>query len=148
MEAAGVKVGIGTDGAASNNNLDVIEEARLAALIHKVNQFDPKVIDAQQALAMATRGSAEAVGLGGLVGTLEPGKRADVAVVDLSAPHLAPGHNLVSDLVYAAQAADVRDTVVEGRVVMRDREFTELDEARIVARATELGKRLVGRAPS
>jgi len=143
--AAGVHVGLGTDGTASNNNLDMLEEARLAALIHKVDQLDPKVIDAQQALTMATRGSAEAIGLGEVVGSLEVGKRADVVVVDLSAPHLAPGHNLVSDLVYAARASDVRDTIVDGVVVMRGRGLTQIDEAEVIAEASRRGKSLVSR---
>jgi len=140
----GAIVGLGTDGAASNNNLDLLEEARLAALVHKLHDLDPKVVDAGQALALATRGSAQALGLGDTIGTLEVGKRADVAVVDLSAPHLAPGHRLVSDLVYSAQASDVVHTIVEGVVLMRDRRMVHLDEAEIVREARARGKRLAG----
>jgi len=140
----GAIVGLGTDGAASNNNLDLLEEARLAALVHKLHDLDPTVVNAGQALALATRGAAEALGLGGLIGTLEAGKRADVAVLDLSGPHLAPGHHLVSDLVYSARASDVVHTVVEGRVVMRDRKLVSLDEGEILREARARGRRLAG----
>ncbi|MBM3474913.1 MAG: amidohydrolase [Armatimonadetes bacterium] len=142
--ARGVIVGLGTDGAASNNNLDLLEEARLAALVHKLHDLDPKVLNAPQALALATRGSAQALGLGGMIGTLEVGKRADVAIVDLSAPHLAPGHHVVSDLVYAARASDVVHTVVDGVVVMRDRKMTHVDEEEIIREVRERGRRLAG----
>jgi 5-methylthioadenosine/S-adenosylhomocysteine deaminase len=139
---AGAVVGLGTDGAASNNNLDLLEEVRLAALVHKLHDLDPKVVNAEQALTLATRGSAEALGLGKMIGTLEPGKRGDVAVIDLSAPHLAPGHHLVSDLVYAARASDVVHTVVEGVVLMRDRQMLHLDEAGIIREVRERARRL------
>jgi len=140
----GAIVGLGTDGAASNNNLDLLEEVRLAALLHKVSSHDPKTVTAESALALATRGSATALGLADRIGTLEPGKRADIAIFDLSAPHLAPGHHTVSDLVYSARAGDVRHTIVEGVVVMKDRQFTRLDEVRIIAEARDRARRLVG----
>ena len=140
---AGAIVGLGTDGTASNNNLDLLEEARLAALIHKANMLDPTVVTAEEALTLATRGAAESLGLGDVIGTLEPGKRADLAIFDLSAPHLSPGHNTVSDLVYSARASDVRHTVVEGVVVMKDRELVHLDERGIIGEATRRGKELV-----
>ncbi len=139
----GAVVGLGTDGTASNNNLDLLEEVRLAALIHKVNLGDPKVVNAHGALALATAGSAAALGLDGLTGTLEVGKRADIAVFDLSGPHLAPGHNTVSDLVYAARASDVRHTVVDGAVVVKDGEYVYGDEEKIVAEARTRARRLV-----
>ncbi|MBM3501223.1 MAG: amidohydrolase [Armatimonadetes bacterium] len=138
----GVVVGLGTDGAASNNNLDLLEEARLAALVHKLHDLDPTVVDAGRALALATRGAAEALGLGDVVGTLEPGKRADIAVIDLTAPHLAPGHHLVSDLIYSARASDVVHTVVEGAVVVRNREVVGLDEGEVLRQARARGRRL------
>ena len=138
----GAVVGVGTDGAASNNNLDLLEEVRLAALLHKVHGLDPKLVSAEQALTLATRGAAQALGLGEVIGTLEVGKRADVAVVDLSAPHLAPGHHLISDLVYSARASDVLHTVVEGTVVMRARKMVSLDEAEVLGEARARGRRL------
>jgi len=139
----GAIVGLGTDGTASNNNLDLLEEVRLAALIHKVSRADPKVVNAEQALSLATRGSSQALGLGELTGTLEPGKRADIAIFDLSAPHLAPGHHTVSDLVYAARASDVRHTLVEGAVVVKDGQYVYGDEERIVAEARARARKLV-----
>ena len=138
----GAVVGLGTDGTASNNNLDLLEEVRLAALLHKVDRLDPKVLNAEQALALATRGSATALGLGDTIGTLEAGKRGDVAIVDLSAPHLAPGYHLVSDLVYAARASDVVHTVVDGVVVMKDRKMVRLDEEEVIREARERARRL------
>lgn len=143
--AQGAVVGLGTDGTASNNNLDLLEEARLAALIHKLHYLDPKVVNAEQALTLATLGSARALGLDSLVGSLEVGKRADVIVVDLSGPHLAPGHHLVSDLIYSARASDVIHTIVEGAVVMRDRQMCRLDEAEIIEQARRRAKRLTSR---
>lgn len=132
---AGVKVGLGTDGTASNNNLDVLEEVRFAALIHKNVQGDPTVITAEQALALGTRGGAEALGLGHLVGQLTPGRRADLILVDLQQPHLWPGHYVVSDLVYAARADDVRTVIINGEVVLHERQWTRLDEAAMLAQA-------------
>jgi 5-methylthioadenosine/S-adenosylhomocysteine deaminase len=142
--AAGAVVGLGTDGAASNNNLDMIEEARLAALIHKGRTGDPTVVNAHEALEMATRGGARALGLGGLVGTLEVGKRADLALLDLSSPHLQPVHNVVSQVVYAARAEDVRMTVVNGEVVMWNGGFRGQDVGEIVRQCGRRARRLAG----
>ncbi|GAA2111297.1 amidohydrolase [Actinomadura alba] len=129
--AAGVPVGLGTDGAVSSNTLDMFTALRTAAIVHKGFSGDPTVVDARQAVRMATIGSARAVGMGDRLGSLEPGKQADLIVVDLNAPHLLPRHDPWSTLAYAATAADVRDTVVAGRVLMRDRHLTTLDESRI-----------------
>jgi 5-methylthioadenosine/S-adenosylhomocysteine deaminase len=112
--------------------------------VHKLHDLDPKVVNAEQALTLATRGSAEALGLADVIGTLEVGKRADIAVVDLSAPHLAPGHHVISDLVYAARASDVLHTIVDGVLVMRDRKMTHVDEEEIVREVRERGRRLAG----
>ncbi len=141
---AGVKVGLGTDGPASNNNLNMFEEMMMAATIAKGHTGDPQVVRAEQALVMATRGAAEALGIDHLVGTLEVGKRADIIVIDTARPHWQPMHNIVSHLVYSAQAADVRDVIVDGRVVVRNRQFVALDEAEIVARAAECARRICG----
>ena len=144
MRSRGVIVGIGTDGAASNNNLDMLEEARLAALLHKVATGDPTVISAYEALAMATRESARALGIFDQVGSIEVGKRADVILMDLDQPHLSPRHNVVSHIVYAARASDVTTTIVHGEVLMRDRELTALDEEEIMREASRRARRLVG----
>jgi 5-methylthioadenosine/S-adenosylhomocysteine deaminase len=140
--AAGATVGLGTDGCASNNNLDLLEEARLAALLAKVNTGDPTALPAETALTLATRGSAEALSLADRIGTLEPGKRADCILIDLDQPHLYPRHNVVSHLIYAARAGDVRITIVDGEVLLRDGEFTRLDEREVIARTCESADRL------
>lgn len=139
---AGAHVGLGTDGAASNNNLNLFEEMLLAAIIHKGHSGDPTAVPAAQALRMATLGGARALGLEGLIGTLEVGKRADMVLVSLARPHTQPVHSVVSHLVYAAQAADVRTTVVDGVPVFHEGQFEGLDEERIIARATECARRL------
>lgn len=140
--AAGAVVGLGTDGAASNNNLDMLEEARLAALIHKGHRGDPTAITARQAFAMATVGSARALGLADRIGVLEVGKRADCVLVDLSGPHVQPLHDIVSQLVYAAQASDVHTVIVDGQVLLRDRRFLRLDEEKVIAEASARSRRL------
>ncbi|MFD9884144.1 amidohydrolase [Streptomyces alboflavus] len=131
LTAAGVTVGLGTDGAVSSNTLDVLGAVRAAALVHKAGG-DPTAVGAEQAVRMATVESARALGLDGQLGSLEPGKRADLIVVDLDRPHLAPRHDPYSTLAYAAGPADVRDTVVDGRVLMRDRTLLTVDERRAV----------------
>jgi 5-methylthioadenosine/S-adenosylhomocysteine deaminase len=135
MLAAGVSVGVATDGAASNNNLNLWEELQLAALLAK--QTDARAVPAAQAIALATREAARALGRSD-IGRLAPGLRADVVVVDLNQPHLSPHHPApeaaYSLLAYSAQAADVRDVCVEGRLLMRDRELLTLDLPDVVQR--------------
>ncbi|HEX8069663.1 MAG TPA: amidohydrolase [Pyrinomonadaceae bacterium] len=128
MLAAGVALGLGTDGAASNNDLDMWEEMDTAAKLHKLTTGDPRVVTAREALQLATIGGARALHLEREVGSLEAGKRADLIVVDLDSPHQTPRYNIYSHLVYATKAADVRTVVIEGRVVMRDRRLLTLDE--------------------
>ncbi|KUN97453.1 amidohydrolase [Streptomyces caeruleatus] len=130
--SAGVTVGLGTDGAVSSNTLDVLGALRQAALVHKAGG-DPTAVGAERAVRMATIEGARALGLGDELGSLETGKRADLIVLDLSAPHLRPLHDPWSTLAYAAHSADVRDTVVDGRVLMRDRALTTLDEEAVIA---------------
>ena len=121
----GIHVGLGTDGPASNNNLDLFNEMQTAAKLHKVYALDPSAMDAWSVLEMATIEGAKAIGLGGLVGSLLPGKRADVILVDMMKPHLTPVHNPVSNLVYSATGGDVRDVFVDGRqVVAQGRHLT------------------------
>ncbi|MER6358257.1 amidohydrolase [Streptomyces sp. NPDC001634] len=129
---AGVTVGLGTDGAVSSNTLDLLGVVRQAALVQKA-AGDPTAVGAEQAVRMATIEGARALGLGDRLGSLEAGKRADLIVLDLGGPHLRPRHDVWSTLAYAAQSADVRDTVVDGRVLMRDRVLTTLDEAAALA---------------
>ncbi|MBK3626870.1 amidohydrolase [Streptomyces sp. MBT49] len=130
--SAGVTVALGTDGAVSSNSLDVLGAVRQAALVHKAGG-DPTAVGAEQAVRMATIEGARALGLGDRLGSLEAGKRADLIVLDLDAPHLRPRHDPWSTLAYAAHSPDVRDTVVDGRVLMRERGLTTLDERAVIA---------------
>ena len=147
MLALGVDVGIGTDGAASNNDLDMFEEMRLAALLAKGTSGDPTAVPARTALAMATRLGARAMHLGHLTGSLEPGKRADLIVVDLDRTHLAPkferdAEAVYSQLVYAAKSTDVRDVMCDGRWLMREGHLLTLDEAELQREAGEVARRI------
>src|SRR5688572_18916199 len=133
--AAGVTVGLGTDGAASNNDLDMFEAMRFAALLHKVKTGDPRVMPATAALEMATISGARALGLEKQIGSLEVGKRADLVVVSTAGARMTPLYNPISHLVYAARGEDVRTVMVNGRVLMRDRRMLTLDEAAVLAEA-------------
>jgi len=130
--AAGVAVGLGTDGAASNNDLDMFEAMRMASLLHKLQSGDPRVVGARTALAMATMGGARALGMASEIGSLEPGKRADVIVVDMTSARQTPMYDPISHLVYTTRGDDVRTTIVHGRVLMRDRMVLSLDEAAVL----------------
>ena len=143
MLAEGLRLGLGTDGAASNNDLDMFEEMLTAALLAKHVTGDPTVAPAAAVLEMATLGGARALGMEDRLGSLEAGKRADLIVVDLAAPRLHPLYDAVSHLVYAAKGADVRHVVVEGKVVMRDRKVTTLDEAAVLSDAERLRGQVV-----
>lgn len=147
MLELGLAVGIGTDGTASNNDLDLFEEMRLAALIAKGISGDPLAVPAKVAFTMATRGGAQALGIGELVGSLEVGKRADVAVVALDGLHLTPKFDrrpdaVYSQLVYAAKSTDVRDVWVDGRPLMRDRRLLTVDEEGLRGGARRLAERI------
>jgi 5-methylthioadenosine/S-adenosylhomocysteine deaminase len=130
----GVAVGLGTDGAASNNNLDLWGEMSLAARLHKGWRRDPTLLPAAQVVGLATREGARVLGLDGRTGTLTPGKEADLIVLDLNRPHLTPLYDPFSHLVYAARAADVRHVMAQGRWLLFDRQFTSLDWPEIAAR--------------
>lgn len=138
LRAAGVPVGIGTDGAASNNDLDMFEAMRQTALLHKLQSNDPRVLPAREVLEMATREGARALGLGRDTGSLEPGKRADVIVVSMSHPRQTPMYDPLSHLVYVTRGDDVRTTIVNGRVLMRDGRVLTLDEAAVLGEARRL----------
>jgi 5-methylthioadenosine/S-adenosylhomocysteine deaminase len=121
--AAGIKVGLGTDGCASNNDQDLFKEMDMAAKLHKVANADPTAVSAPTALQLATIDGARAIGLGDAVGSLEVGKQADIIILDGRHPRLHPLYNPVSQTVYAAAADCVRDTIVNGRVLVRNREL-------------------------
>ena len=133
--AAGVSVGLGTDGAASNNDLDMFEAMRQAALLHKLVRNDPRVMPAPTVLEMATRMGADVLGLGDRLGRLAPGRLADLIVVDASAAHLTPMYDPVSHLVYVTRGDDVQTTIVNGLVLMRNRNVLTLDEAAVIREA-------------
>jgi 5-methylthioadenosine/S-adenosylhomocysteine deaminase len=137
MRTAGLTVGLGTDGAASNNDLDMFEAMRQAAFLHKLQTGDPRAIPARTALEMATREGARALGLEASVGSLEPGKRADIIIVDMSSARQTPVYDPMSHLVYATHGDDVRTTIVNGRVLMRDRKVLTLDETAVLADAAK-----------
>jgi 5-methylthioadenosine/S-adenosylhomocysteine deaminase len=137
---AGVAVGLGTDGAASNNNLDLFGEMNIAAKLHKAARLDPTVMDAATVLGMATCGGARVLGLEGRVGRLEPGCLADLIVVDLNQPHLTPLYHPVSPLVYAASGADVIHSVVHGRILMENRRLKTLDLDEIYEKMKDIAR--------
>ena len=145
MLERGISVSLGADGAPCNNRLDMFTEMRTAALLQKA-LHGPEVVPAAQALRMATIDGARAMQLGSEIGSLEVGKRADIIIVDLNQLHTAPAADVVSLLAYSAQASDVRTTIVDGQVVMRDRELTTMNEAEVIAEANREAKALAARA--
>jgi len=135
MLKRGLLVGLGTDGAASNNDLNMWEEMDTAAKLHKVFSGDPKVLSAEEAFELATIRGAQALHLEAEIGSIENGKRADLVIVDLDDLNQIPLYNVYSDLVYATKASDVRTVIINGRIVMRDRRLLTLNEAEIKAGA-------------
>jgi len=127
MLKRGIKVGLGTDGCASNNDLDMFREMDTAAKIHKVTSLDPTVMSAQTVLQMATLGGAQVLGLDKLIGSIEIGKQADIILLDMNQPHLTPLYNCYSQLVYAARGADVKTSIINGKIVMKDRQLRTID---------------------
>ena len=144
MRDAGVTVGLGTDGAASNNDLDMFDETRDAAMVGKLAADDASAVPAAAVVEMATADGADLLGFDS--GRIETGANADIAVLDLDAAHLTPAHDLVSHLAYAASGSDVRHTVCDGEVLMQDRELTVFDEAAVRERASDHAASLVDRA--
>jgi 5-methylthioadenosine/S-adenosylhomocysteine deaminase len=133
--SAGVAIGLGTDGAASNNDLDMFEAMRIASLLHKLQTGDPQAVGARTALEMATIGGARALGMADRLGSLEPGKRADLIVVSMSSARQTPMYDPISHLVYTTRGDDVRTTIVHGKVLMKDRQMLTLDEASVLSDA-------------
>ena len=147
MRRAGVAVGLGTDGAVSNNTLDVWESMRLMALTQKEATGAPENLTLGETLAIAMRGSAQVVGLGDRLGSVEPGKLADLILVDLDGAHHQPLHSVPASLVYAARAADVRTVIVDGRVIMLNRQLLTLDKGEIIRQVNRSLERLSRRTP-
>lgn len=142
MLAAGLAVGLATDGAASNNNQDMFEEMDLAAKLQKITRMDPRALPAEQVVEMATIGGARALHMEKEIGSIETGKKADLILIDTTAPHATPMYNVYSELVYALKASDVKTVIIGGRVVMQDRRMLTLDEPQILAKAREYQKKI------
>ena len=141
---AGVNVAIGTDGAASNNDLDMIGEMRSAALLAKGMARDPRALPAAQVLTMATLNAARALGLDHLIGSLRQDKQADLIAIDLNRPETQPVYDPISQIVYSADRSQVTDVWVAGRQLMRDRELLTVNEAEALARAEEWAAKIRG----
>ncbi len=146
MFQSGVVVALGSDGAASNNTLDVFQEMKAASLLQKMHRWDASLLPAQTALDMATVYGARAIGLDTEIGSIEEGKKADVILVDMRKPHLAPVHDVVSALVYSARPGDVDTCAVNGRVLMKDGEVLTVDEEGVLKGVREAVKDLVERS--
>ena len=138
----GVAVGLGTDGCASNNDLDMLLELDTMAKLHKVSTMNPTVMDAAAALQIATTGGARVLGLQRLIGSVEPGKCADLIVLDMKKAHLTPLYHLYSQIVYACRGSDVRDVIIDGKVVMRNRRLLTLDVAKVMDDVREIADRI------
>jgi 5-methylthioadenosine/S-adenosylhomocysteine deaminase len=147
LRRAGIPVGLATDGAVSNNTLDLFESLRLMTLMQKHEAMDSEVMPISEALDIATRGSAATLGLGDRIGTLAPGYQADLILVDTRGAHWQPPHNLTAGLVYSARASDVDTVMVDGRVIMRERRLLTLDKERVLTEVASTMERLAQRVP-
>jgi 5-methylthioadenosine/S-adenosylhomocysteine deaminase len=146
MFEAGIAVGLGTDGAASNNSLDMFETMKVCALLHKAHRWDPTVLNAQKTLDLATIEGARAVGLQDEVGSIEVGKKADIIMLDTSLPNMNPVHgkdSVVSDLVYSASPANVHTTIVDGQVLMTNRQLRTIDLRQTIQNTSRIAGELV-----
>jgi 5-methylthioadenosine/S-adenosylhomocysteine deaminase len=137
MLKSNVTVGLGTDGCASNNNLDLFAEMDMAAKLHKINSMDTTVMDALTVMRMATVEGAKALGMGDVTGSLEKGKKADVIILDTKKPHLTPMYNPFSHLVYAARGNDVTHSIINGRLLMENRKLLSIDLYEIMEKARQ-----------
>ena len=138
MRRAGVRLGLGTDGPVSGNDLDMWLTLRLTAVLHKGIHQDPSLIAAREVVAMATREAAAALGKGAEIGSIEPGKRADLILVGLDRPHLTPMFDVYSHLVYSVGREDVETVLIHGQIVMQDRELLTVDETAAIAAVREI----------
>ena len=146
MVDMGVCVSLGTDGAASNNNLDLFQEMKTSALLQKVNTMDPMVLPAEKLIKMATIDGATALGLQDQIGTIEVGKKADLVLVNMKAPHLTPYRHPISHLAYAAEGSDVNTVICNGQILMQDREVFVLNEAEVMEIAESAAEDLISRS--
>ncbi|HOO49962.1 MAG TPA: amidohydrolase [Alphaproteobacteria bacterium] len=142
MLKKGVTVGIGTDGCASNNDLDLIGEMGTAARVHKVSSMDPTVMDARTVLRMATIEGAKVLGLDDAVGSIEAGKKADITILGLNKPHLTPLYDEYSHIVYAASGSDVETVIINGRTVMKNRRLLTINEGEAMEEVRKIAKKI------
>lgn len=147
MLKAGVTVALGTDGVCCNNNMDMIQSLKFAALIHKLNSLNPTIISANEVLRMATIEGARAFGLENEIGSLEVGKKADIIVIDLWKPHTLPVFDPIATLVYSANGGDVDTVIIDGKIVMEDKVVKTIDEQETLKKAKEAAEDLVQRTP-
>lgn len=143
MRAAGMAVGLATDGAASNNSQDLFEEMDLAAKLQKISRMDPRALPAEQVVEMATIEGARALHLEKQIGSVEAGKKADLIIVDVGAPHATPMYSVYSEIVFALKATDVRTVIIAGRVVMHERKMLTLNEDEILQKAKDYQKKIL-----
>ena len=143
---AGVEVGVGTDGVASNNDLDLIDEIRTMAFLHKFNSNDPTVISARKALEIATIGGARVLGMDHLIGSVEVGKKADLAILNMEKPHAHPLYNIYSLIVYSLHGADVEHVLVNGRFLVRSSQLQTLDLGRLYDKVERIARQVRQRA--
>ncbi|MDO9528622.1 MAG: amidohydrolase [Syntrophales bacterium] len=142
MMSRGVVVGLGTDGCASNNNLDMFQEMDMAAKFHKVIKLDPTVMDAETVVRMATREGAKVLGMENLVGSLEVGMKADIIIIGLNKPHLTPMYHEYSHLVYAVNGSDVDTVLINGKVVMKNRQLLTINEREVMEKVKKIANRV------
>jgi 5-methylthioadenosine/S-adenosylhomocysteine deaminase len=143
----GVNVALGTDGPASNNTLDMFETVKVGALLQKLAYLDSMVLPAYEVLLMATLNGAKALGLSASIGSLEVGKKADIILVDFSKPHLRPLHDVCAALVYSARGSDVDMVIVDGKILMENRQVKTLDEQAVIEKAEKHAAGLLARKP-
>jgi 5-methylthioadenosine/S-adenosylhomocysteine deaminase len=146
MVDMGICVSLGTDGAASNNNLDLFQEMKISALLQKVNTMDPTVLPAEKVIKMSTIDGATALGLQNQIGTIEVGKKADLVLVNMKAPHLTPHRHPISHLAYASEGSDVNTVICNGQILMQDREVLVLNEAEVIEIAESAAEDLLSRS--
>lgn len=145
---AGIKVGLGTDGVASNNDLDLFEEARTAAFLHKLSSQDPTVLDARTLVEMATMGGARVLGMQDQIGSLETGKKADMIMLNLDQPHAHPVYNIYSLIIYSLKGSDVDTVMIDGKLMVENRKLQTLDLGRLYDKVENLALQIARKSPS
>jgi 5-methylthioadenosine/S-adenosylhomocysteine deaminase len=148
LREAGISVGLASDGAVSNNTLDILESLRLMAMLQKHEARDPEVMTIPEALDIAFNGSAAVLNMGEKIGRLAPGYLADIVLVDMSGAHHQPLHSMSASLVYNARASDVQTVMVNGRLLMKNRQLLTIDKAEVIQRVNKNMERLAQRVPN